>query len=1126
MRASLIESTTLSIDDRASVRDAILASAIGGGLDPSASPLASGPLDALSADPKALTSHPDGIGDGFQEVIPWATGFLAVWNRSDTNAGTTGVYGQKFDASGNAVGGLITIEAPANNVGGKPELVDVGGGKVAVFYQYAGTMKGVFLAPDTGALSGAKTIFNQPADWMKDVVRLANGDIAMVTSQYDGPNADINLVIINDANLATVATRTVDTFGAPSNTYDHTVTKLGTGGVMVYRDRDNNQLYGQRFNANGGFIDAPQKLNSTPINVPTFYDVTNYRPQAVELSTGGYVATWVNVEGSGGDRIDVRARVFDAAGASVGKDFIVNGVVAGNQYDPQVVALDGGRFAVLWVNDFQSSHQTMIRYFDSGGHALTDNILVGSPSIFSGNDHQLTILADGTIADVYGDNPWQALFVDGVAQPTFGSDAADALNGTANNDVIIAGGGNDTINVKQGGNDVVSGGAGADVIDFGASYNTADTVDGGAGIDTVKLNGDYGGLPFQGNFTNVEAILLGAGHDYGITLNNNMVAPGASLKIDGSALGATDNLLLFGSGESDGRLTVLGGAGADQLYDGGSNDVIHAGAGNDVIGIGSSGNDTVRGEGGNDTIEAAGSLNDRDAIDGGAGVDLLKLSGNTYASGLVFKSTTVVGIEKIGLGAGYSYNLTLNNANVALGQTLTIDGSALGSSNSLRVDGSAETNGHLVLTGGAGADVLIGGHGSDRLAGGAGDDILDLSAGGLDIAGGGAGTDSFRGGAGFDVRMRLDGGDGSDTLILNGDYVLRFQSTTLKGVESLELQGAHDYSLTMDTANVAAGQSLSVLAFALGQANSLVFDGRAEVNGAFNVMGGSGDDTIRGGAGNDTLTAGNATTDYSGVYKPAYGDVVDLSRGGVDYASGYGGVTFLMGGALTADDRLQGGGNPWDYCLAVLDGNYATRVTMNGLTMSMIDEVRLTKGHDYNLDVYVGNQQVVTVDGSSLTTADQMNVSLGGSTITKGVLIGGAASDTLTGSREHDSIVGGGGADRIDGGDRGDTLTGGAGADTFVFNYVSYGGEADTVTDLTNADKLDVSFVDANANVDGNQKFKLIGDADFSGHAGEMQVKFFGTDTFVQADTNGDGSADMVMFLLSGDHTGFSNFVL
>ena len=50
--------------------------------------------------------------------------------------------------------------------------------------------------------------------------------------------ADINLLILNDANLAEVSKATLDTFAAPSNTYDHTITKLGAGGVMLFRNRD------------------------------------------------------------------------------------------------------------------------------------------------------------------------------------------------------------------------------------------------------------------------------------------------------------------------------------------------------------------------------------------------------------------------------------------------------------------------------------------------------------------------------------------------------------------------------------------------------------------------------------------------------------------------------------------------------------------------------------------------------------------------------------------------------------------------------------------------------------------------------------------------------------------------
>src|SRR5204862_338235 len=99
-----------------------------------------------------------------------------------------------------------------------------------------------------------------------------------------------------------------------------------------------------------------------------------------------------------------------------------------------------------------------------------------------------------------------------------------------------------------------------------------------------------------------------------------------------------------------------------------------------------------------------------DAVDGGAGADTTTLSGN-YAAGIVFTPTTMMNVEKISLGSGFSYSLKINDATIAAGQTLTVDGVALGAGNTLNLDGSAETNGNLNVVGGAGNDTVALGNG-------------------------------------------------------------------------------------------------------------------------------------------------------------------------------------------------------------------------------------------------------------------------------------------------------------------------------------------------------------------------------------------------------------------------------
>jgi len=138
------------------------------------------------------------------------------------------------------------------------------------------------------------------------------------------------------------------------------------------------------------------------------------------------------------------------------------------------------------------------------------------------------------------------------------------------------------------------------------------------------------------------------------------------------------------------------------------------------------------GDDGKDTFEFGANYNkNTDTIDGGTGKDTLVLNGDY--TGLTFTATDLLNVEDIRLGAGHSYKLTTNDANVGAGVTMTVDGSALGKTDTLSFNGANELDGRFVINGGAGHDTLVGGHGNDRIDGGLGADSLK----------GGAGHDDF-----------------------------------------------------------------------------------------------------------------------------------------------------------------------------------------------------------------------------------------------------------------------------------------------------------------------------------------------------------------------------------------------
>lgn len=126
-------------------------------------------------------------------------------------------------------------------------------------------------------------------------------------------------------------------------------------------------------------------------------------------------------------------------------------------------------------------------------------------------------------------------------------------------------------------------------------------------------------------------------------------------------------------------------------------------------------------------------------------------------------------------------------------------------------------------------------------------------------------------------------------------------------------------------------------------------------------------------------------------------------------------------------------------------------------------------------------------------------------------LAGDAGSDGLGGNAGKDRLEGGGGNDALLGGLGGDTLVGGAGADVFLYFFANEARPADgeRIVDFRPGDTIDLSLIDTNATLAGDQAFDFIGNAGFSGIASELR---YGGGRLT-ADLNGDRVADFVVVL-------------
>ncbi|WP_052383915.1 cellulose binding domain-containing protein [Litchfieldella xinjiangensis] len=148
--------------------------------------------------------------------------------------------------------------------------------------------------------------------------------------------------------------------------------------------------------------------------------------------------------------------------------------------------------------------------------------------------------------------------------------------------------------------------------------------------------------------------------------------------------------------------------------------------------------------------------------------------------------------------------------------------------------------------------------------------------------------------------------------------------------------------------------------------------------------------------------------------------------------------------------------------------------------------------------------------------------------VATGELDGVVESDDsgLLGSDDSDSLYGTEGSDTLYGGLGGDMLSGGDGADTFVLlsTFESTAFDSDIIVDFDQlgGDQIDLSAIDADLASDGDQAFAWVGNAAFTGTAGELRSE----GSLVQGDINGDGVVDLQIDVVGVDTLRAEDFML
>ncbi|MBP0466363.1 hypothetical protein J5Y09_20715 [Roseomonas sp. PWR1] len=703
------------------------------------------------------------------------------------------------------------------------------------------------------------------------------------------------------------------------------------------------------------------------------------------------------------------------------------------------------------------------------------------------------------------------------------STGADTIIGSAANEVFQPYNGNDSIDGGAGQDRVVYGFTGGNVPSPTGAVTvnlvTGIAQDGWGGTDTLSsiervtgtafndsMLGGAEGNRFRGQAGN-DTLDGGLGGDFAEYSN---ATAGATVDLTAGTAsdgqGGTDRLIsienVIGSGLAD-RLT-----GVAQL--GRSTSNLRGGAGNDTL-IGIAG-EFVRADYADQTTGLSISLATGTANDGRGGTDtLINIRGlamfGDHADTLIGTANAEWftpsdgadsvnaggGLDIIGYGANASGGVSVN---LAIGRARDVGGDI---DTILGIEGVSAAFGADTIIGSAFANLINPGAGADSVNALGGEDTVSYSLG---FSPGGIQYDADADGNRLPVQgITID--------LLTG------RATDFGGATDTILGFEHATGGTRD--DIIRG---STLGNALrGEEGNDTLEGRA---GNDTLDGGAGTDRLVGSIGDDTYVI-DATAD---VIFEALNQGIDTVRtiraafvlplnveavvGTSATAHNFTGNTLdnLLVGNVGADTLNGAAGND------TLDGGAGVDRLLGSIGD---DEYRVTPGDVVVEALNQGTDIVVALTGAAYVLGLNLeNLILEGATLLNGTgntlanaIEGNSNANILSGLGADDDLAGNGGNDTLIGGAGADTLLGGVGLDHFRFTLTADSTLAapDLVSDFTaGQDLIDLSLIDANGGILGNQAFAFIGAAAFSG-AGQLRaVSVGGTLYAVEGDVDGGGA--------------------
>jgi autotransporter-associated beta strand protein len=313
--------------------------------------------------------------------------FVVAWQSTNQDGSSSGIYAQRFDAEGVALGAEFRVNTYTTSSQSNADVaMDADGNFVVTWHStnQDGSVSGVYgqRYNAAGVAQGDEfqvNTYTTSAQSLPSVAMDEDGNFVVTwsSSGQDGSAYGVYAQRYNAAGVVQGSEFRVNTATALSQNYSAVAVDADGDFVIVWHSGNNqdgnaNGVFAQRYDATGVAQGAEFQVNTFTTGNQQFADVDMD-------ADGNFVVVW-NSASQDGDGIGVYGQRYNAAGVAQGAEFQVNTHTAGAQLTPSVSVDADGAFIVTWQSNLQdgSSYGIYAQRYDATGAADGDEFQVNA----------------------------------------------------------------------------------------------------------------------------------------------------------------------------------------------------------------------------------------------------------------------------------------------------------------------------------------------------------------------------------------------------------------------------------------------------------------------------------------------------------------------------------------------------------------------------------------------------------------------------------------------------------------------------------------------------------------------------------------------------------------------------